>query len=166
VITAAARRPPTGSPALSVGQTILSTSILFACALLLVPTATKSTALPFLAASGILFGFGAVAYNITQVSFRQAICPERLQGRMTAAIRFLAWGTMPIGALLGGALGTWIGLRPALWVAAIGALFSFLPILLSPVPKLRETPEPIDEEPRTDDVLAVSNPLPQVNDTV
>ncbi|MDQ3672844.1 MAG: MFS transporter [Gemmatimonadota bacterium] len=154
------------SSRLGVGQTILSMSILFACALLLVPTATKSTALPFLAAYGIIFGFGAVAYNITQVSFRQAICPERLQGRMNAAIRFLVWGTMPIGALLGGALGTWIGLRPALWVAAIGALFSFLPILLSPVPKLRETPEPIDEELRTDDVRAVPNPLPPVDDTV
>jgi MFS family permease len=154
------------SSRLGVGPTILSMSILFACALLLVPTATKSTALPFLAASGIIFGFGAIAYNITQVSFRQAICPERLQGRMNAAIRFLVWGTMPIGALLGGALGTWIGLRPALWVAAIGALSSFLPILLSPVPKLRETPEPIDEEPWTDDVRAVFNPLPPVDDTV
>jgi predicted MFS family arabinose efflux permease len=65
---------------------------------------------------------------------------------MNSVIRFLVWGTMPLGALLGGALGTWFGIRSALWVAAIGALFAFLPILLSPVPKLREMPEP-DEEP-------------------
>ena len=84
----------------------------------------------------------AVAYNITQVSFRQAICPERMQGRMNAVIRFMVWGTMPVGALLGGALGTWFGLRTALWVAALGALTTFLPILLSPVPRLREVPEP------------------------
>lgn len=93
----------------------------------------------------MLGGFGAVAYNITQVSFRQAICPERMQGRMNAAIRFLVWGTMPLGALLGGTLATWIGLRPALWVAAVGALFTFLPILFSPVPRLRETPRPVEE---------------------
>ena len=90
-------------------------------------------------------GFAAVAYNITQISFRQAICPERMQGRMNAVIRFMVWGTMPVGALLGGALGTWFGLRTALWVAALGALLTFLPILLSPVPKLRELPEPVDE---------------------
>ncbi len=96
----------------------------------------------------------SVAYNITQLSFRQAICPPRLQGRMNAVIRFLVWGTLPLGALLGGALGTWVGLRPALWVAAIGALFTFLPILLSPVPRIREMPEPIedDEASRTDEL--------------
>ena len=64
---------------------------------------------------------------------------------MNSVIRFLVWGTMPLGALLGGALGTWIGLRPALWVAAIGAFFTFLPILFSPVPKLREMPTPVEE---------------------
>ena len=132
---------------LGVGPTILWTSMLFSASMLFVPLATKDLALPFLVASGALGGFGAVAYNITQLSFRQAICPERMQGRMNAVIRFLVWGTMPLGALLGGTLGTWFGLRPALWVAAIGALFTFLPILLSPVPKLREMPEPLEEPP-------------------
>jgi len=148
---------------LGVGPTILTMSFVFSGSMLFVPLASKDTALPLLAASGVIGGFGAVAYNITQLSFRQAICPERLQGRMNAVIRFLVWGTMPLGALLGGALGTWIGLRPALWVAAIGAFFTFLPILLSPVPKLRETPEPIEEEPRTDEALstlhAAADPL-------
>jgi MFS family permease len=130
---------------LGVGPTILSTSILFSAAMLFLPLAPKESPVPFLVASGVLGGFASVAYNITQVSFRQAICPERMQGRMNAVIRFLVWGTMPLGALLGGALGTWFGLRPALWVAAIGALFTFLPILFSPVRTLREMPEPVDE---------------------
>ena len=130
---------------IGVGPTILATSMLFGVAMLFVPLASETTAVPFLVASGALGGFGAVAYNITQLSFRQAICPERLQGRMNAVIRFLVWGTMPLGALLGGTLGTVVGLHTALWVAAIGALFTFLPILLSPVRKLREMPEPVDE---------------------
>jgi MFS family permease len=128
-----------------VGRTILATSMIFCASMLFVPLAAKDNPVPFLVASGVLGGFGAVAYNITQLSFRQAICPERMQGRMNAVIRFLVWGTMPLGALLGGTLGTLFGLRPALWVAAIGALFGFLPILLSPVRTLREMPEPVEE---------------------
>jgi MFS family permease len=130
---------------LGVGPTILWTSVLFSTASLFLPLAPKSYPLPFLVAFGVIAGFAGVAYNITQVSFRQAICPERMQGRMNSVIRFLVWGTMPLGALLGGALGTWFGLRSALWVAAIGALFAFLPIVLSPVRTLREMPEPVDE---------------------
>jgi MFS family permease len=132
---------------IGVGPTILWTAVLFSTAGLFLPLAPKSYPLPFLVAFGVIAGFGAVAYNITQVSFRQAICPERMQGRMNSVIRFLVWGTMPLGALLGGALGTWFGLRPALWVAAIGAFFTFLPILFSPVPKLREMPSATVDEP-------------------
>ena len=119
--------------------------MVFSGAMVLLPLATPETAVVVLAASAAIGGFGAVAYNITQLSFRQAICPERMLGRMNAVIRFLVWGTMPLGALLGGALGTWIGLRPAISVAAIGAFFTFLPILFSPVPKLREMPTQVEE---------------------
>ena len=64
----------------------------------------------------------AVAYNITQVSLRQAITPERLQGRMNAAMRWIVWGTIPLGTLTGGAIGQAVGLRAALWVGAIGGV--------------------------------------------
>ena len=130
---------------LGIGPTILWAAVIFSASMLPVPLATKSNPVPFLVVSAAVGGFGAVVYNITQISFRQAICPERMQGRMNAVIRFMVWGTMPIGALLGGALGTWFGLRTALWVAALGALVTFLPILLSPVPRLREVPDPVDE---------------------
>jgi MFS family permease len=144
---------------LGVGPTILWTSMLFSAALLPIPLASSEQPIPFLVVSAAFGGFAAVAYNITQVSFRQAICPERMQGRMNAVIRFLVWGTMPLGALIGGALGTWFGLRPALWVAAIGGLFTFLPILLSPVPRLREMPEP-GEEPLASEAEAAGGLLP------
>jgi MFS family permease len=144
------------SARIGVGRTILSTSILFSVAGVFYPLARQGFPAPFFIAAGIVGGFGAVAYNITQVSFRQAICPERMQGRMNAVIRFLVWGTMPLGALTGGALGTWIGLRQAIWVGAIGALFTFLPILLSPVRSIQTMPEPL-EEPVPDEALG---PLP------
>ena len=137
---------------IGVGPTILYTAIGFSMAAFFYPLAPQDFPAPFFIAGGIIGGYASVAYNITQVSFRQAICPERMQGRMNSVIRFMVWGTMPIGALLGGALGTWIGLRPAIWVAAIGASFTFLPILLSPVRSIEKMPEPTTE-PEVDEAL-------------
>jgi len=73
-----------------------------------------------LVGSGLLLGFGSVVYNINQVSLRQAITPHRMQGRMNATMRFMVWGTMPIGSFLGGILGNTIGLRPTLAAAHDG----------------------------------------------
>jgi MFS family permease len=145
---------------IGVGRTILATSMLFSAAALFYPTAPASMPAPFFILGGVLGGYAAVAYNITQVSFRQAICPERMQGRMNAVIRFLVWGTMPIGALAGGAIGSLIGLHAALWVGAIGALFSFLPIALSPVRSIEKMPEPTLEEPVADEALGPMTAVP------
>ena len=91
---------------------------------------------------GMLFvGFGATVYNINQVSFRQRLCPDRLLGRMNATMRFIVWGVLPIGALLGGVLGTAIGLRPTLWIGAIGEALAGVWLLASPMRTMREFPE-------------------------
>ena len=83
---------------------------------------------------------GIVTYNITQVSFRQGLCPERLLGRMNATVRFLVWGTMPLGGLIGGALGSSIGLRPTLFAAAVVEVLAILPVFLSPLRTMRQLP--------------------------
>jgi hypothetical protein len=80
--------------------------------------------------------------NITQVSFRQGLTPEHLLGRMTATMRFLVWGTAPLGALAGGVLGQTLGPRGALWVAAAAGLLPVLPLLASPLRTMRHLPEP------------------------
>ncbi|MBO1420013.1 MFS transporter, partial [Streptomyces sp. FH025] len=89
-------------------------------------------ALLFGLANGVVL-FGAVAYNVAQVSFRQSVCPPELLGRMNATMRFLVWGTMPIGALGGGAVADWAGPRAALWLCAAGFLLVPVPLLLSPL---------------------------------
>ena len=113
--------------------------------LILLAAAPTSNPIPFLIAAQAISGMGIPIYNITQVSFRQAITPERLQGRMNSVMRFIVWGVMPLGALLGGSLATWFGPRTAIWVGAIGMSLAVLPVLLSPVRTLRKMPEPVDE---------------------
>ena len=131
--------------AIGVGPAIVSTAVLFSGGGIAYPLAPHSFPLPVLMAGNFLFGFGGVTYNITQVSLRQAITPERLQGRMNAAMRWIVWGTIPLGTLLGGALGSAYGLRTALWVGAIGGIPTFLWVLLSPVRSIRVIPEPAIE---------------------
>ena len=130
---------------LGVGPAIVAYAIVFSLAGLLIPLAPRSYPLPVLMAALAIFGFGGVAYNITQVSLRQAITPERLQGRMNAAMRWIIWGTIPLGTLTGGAIGQAVGLHAALWVGAIGGVPVFLWVLLSPVRSIREMPEPVVE---------------------
>lgn len=129
---------------LGVGRTILIPIMISCVALLTYPLAPRSFPLPVLMLGNALFGFGAVTYNITQVSLRQAITPERLQGRMNAAMRWIVWGTIPLGTMAGGAIATVSTLRTALWVGAIGSLFTFLPIALTSVRSIVELPEPVD----------------------
>ena len=88
--------------------------------------------------------FSVLLYNITQVSFRQRITPPRLLGRMNASIRFCVWGVMLIAALLAGALGTWIGTVPTMWIGAIGALISVMPVVFGPFWRMRELPSPAE----------------------
>jgi MFS family permease len=92
------------------------------------------------------FSAGVVIYNVTQVSFRQRLCPEHLLGRMNASMRFLVWGTMPLGGLLGGALGSTIGVRTTLLVAAIGQSLAFLWIFFSPLRSMRTVTASHDQE--------------------
>jgi MFS family permease len=129
-----------------IGRTIVGSAVLFGFAGFAYPLATQATAVALLIAGGLLFGFGGVVYNVNQVSLRQAITPGRMQGRMNATMRFMVWGTMPLGALAGGALGGTIGLRPTLWIAAAGGLLAFVPPLFSPVRRLASIPEEEEEE--------------------
>jgi MFS family permease len=124
-----------------VGPAIVWAAMTAGPAELLIPIAPPNLAVPFVAASGLLSGLGIAIYNINQVSLRQAITPERMQGRMNATMRFIVWGTIPVGSILGGALGGVIGLHETIWIGAIGGIFVFLPVLFSPVRALRTIPE-------------------------
>ena len=132
---------------LGVGRMLVLSAFGFSLAGLPVAIAPDALIAPAVALSGILGGFCGVAWNINQVSLRQAITQPRMQGRMNATMRFIVWGTIPLGSIAGGALGNVIGLHATIWVGAIGGLIAFIPVTLSSVRQLRTMPEPVDDEP-------------------
>ncbi len=136
---------------IGVGRAILAGAAL-GITNLLVPLAPQDAnrVIPFLIVASVAGSFGVVLYNVTQLSMRQAITPERLQGRMNSTIRFIVWGVMPLGQLVGGALATWFGLRTAIWVGTIGISLAWLPLVFGPLLSLKDMPEPYQEPPAPD----------------
>jgi len=129
-----------------VGRMLVASSIGFSVSGLSVAMAPDDLIFWAVCVSGFLGGFCGVAWNVNQVSLRQAITPPRMQGKMNATMRFIVWGTMPIGAIIGGALGNLIGLHATIWVGAIGALVAFIPVTLSSVRQIVTMPAPVDDE--------------------
>lgn len=132
--------------ALGIGPTIVGSMLLGSVSGLLVPLAPKETAFYFLAGAFFFGSIFNVVYNINQVSLRQAITPEAFLGRMNATMRFLVWGTIPIGSLIGAGLSEVAGVHTTVWIGALLGLLAFLPVLLSPVRGLRTIPDAEPEE--------------------
>ncbi|WP_052890135.1 MFS transporter [Thermogemmatispora carboxidivorans] len=117
------------------GRTLVGAPILASIGALLIPLARGPLmlAVPLLIGAQFLGSLGGTIYSINQLTLRQTITPERLQGRMSASMRFIVIGAMPIGALLGGMLGQTIGLWPTLVVGAAGRLLPVLWVWFSPI---------------------------------
>jgi MFS family permease len=127
---------------LGVGPTILAAITICQSATFAIPLAPRSSPIPVLILGLASGNFANIVYNITQVSLRQAITPERLQGRMNAGMRWIVWGTIPLGGLAGGAIAQTYGLRTTLWIGAAGALLAILPIALTSVRTIQTLPGP------------------------
>ncbi|GAA3044457.1 MFS transporter [Streptomyces roseofulvus] len=118
------------------------------CASVVVSGALWLAALPFFhadwryALACVLQGLGWTAFmtfKIASVALRQRVTPAPLLGRVTATVRFVVWGAMPLGALAGGLLGEYAGVRTALWTGGAGELLAVVPLLLVAVRRSRES---------------------------
>jgi MFS family permease len=129
---------------LGLGPGIIGGLLLVGLSDLLIPLVNGSMAVVVIAmvliTAQFFFGLGFVIFNTGQISLRQVITPDDLQGRMNAVMSFIDWGVVPLGGLLGGGLGEAIGLRPTLLLAALGEILAVLWLLLSPMRSLREQP--------------------------
>ncbi|MEV0147330.1 MULTISPECIES: MFS transporter [unclassified Nonomuraea] len=105
---------------------------------LLLPMTQADWRVAFFSVTSIALSWGAILYNVGQITYRQTVAPEHMLGRINATVRFVVWGTMPLGALLGGLVAQQIGVREALWLFMAGRLVSFLPLLFSPLPRMRD----------------------------
>ncbi|MCX4474759.1 MFS transporter [Micromonospora sp. NBC_01655] len=126
-----------------VGPTMVASFVAFPAPLLLVPLADgpKPMVLGMLLAAEFGSAVGVMMLDITTGSMQTALTPDSLLSRTMGARRTVNYGIRPIGALLGGALGTALGVRPALSIATAGALLGVLWVLFSPVRGLRELPD-------------------------
>ncbi len=123
-----------------VGRVLLGSQILFGLFGMLVPLAVlfPDAALPLVVAAEFLQWVMVLVFSINSVSLRQAVTPDRLLGRVNGTMRFIVWGSRPIGSLLGGYLGSRIGLPATLVVGALGMLVAFVPLLTSPIPRMKQ----------------------------
>lgn len=108
---------------------------------MLIPLTSPGTGLIFFAVGAGMVSFSIIVSRVVGISLAQTLCPDHLLGRMNATTRFLAWATLPLGGLVGGALGTALGLRTTLWLTAAGLLLSSLWLLLSPACRVRDLPQ-------------------------
>lgn len=120
-----------------VGPVLIVVAAISGFSLWLIPLASERLVIPLLVASGGIFGFCAVVYNVVGISLMQAITPDRMLGRMTASRRFVVFGVIPLGMLAGGTLGTNMGLRETMWIGAVGSSLCFLALLASPIRRIR-----------------------------
>jgi len=132
---------------LGIGRTLLGASLLIGIAGLLIPIAggPGPIAIALLIGTQVLWGLSRPVFDINQLSLRQSITTDRFQGRVNATMLFIVWGVIPFGSLLGGALGSTIGLRATIAVGAGGMLLAVLWMIFSPIRHLRTLPTASEE---------------------
>ena len=116
--------------------------------LMLIPRGAGLVAMVLLTASWFGHGFGISIWNVNTITMRQALTPPRVLARMNATYRMLLFGALPAGALIGGVLGSGLGLWPAMVVSVLVLTVPILWIFFSPIFRLTEMPAgPLSQTP-------------------
>jgi MFS family permease len=127
---------------LGLGPAMIASSFVGGSTIVAIPFVGGSTPVvsTLLAAIFFIRGLGEGVANVHFVSLRQAVTAPELLGRMNASYRTLTYGAIPVGAIVGGALGQILGLHTTLLIAGIGLLLTPVILLLGPLPSIRDLP--------------------------
>jgi predicted MFS family arabinose efflux permease len=121
-------------------RALLATKAAGGAGALLIPLATSPSRAAFVVAGGILVGAGIIAGNIITATFVQSYVPADVFARTSATNNVINYGTIPLGALLGGTLAATVGLTPALWITTAMVPLASVFLFAGPLPGLRDLP--------------------------
>ncbi|MGP4096923.1 MFS transporter [Nonomuraea sp. KM90] len=141
IVTALAQR-------IGTARTILIAELGVTPLALLIPLTTDGWGLVFLLVGGLTVSVAIVASNVLIGTFTQSYTPGHLMGRVGASQHFVNFSTLPIGAVMGGAVAEFAGLRATMWIVTSMAVLSSFILLAGPLRKNRFLPtEPPIEPP-------------------
>ncbi len=121
---------------LGVGRTMWLTQVVVGLGTLLMPAAQFGQPIVVMGGALLVIGVAASIQDVNQVTLRQSLTPDRLQGRMNAIYRLFYWGSMPVASFLGGFLGDRLGASAAIEIGGLIALGAAIVIALSALGRL------------------------------
>jgi Na+/melibiose symporter-like transporter len=133
---------------LGTARTVLVSALCAGLFGLLIPLTGTGLRAAYYIVGSLVVAAGIVVGNIVVGSFRQVYCPPLMLGRVVASMRFLVFGTIPLGALLAGGLGTALGVRNALWVLLGGYALSGTVLLTRDLRSCKNLPAALGRLPR------------------
>lgn len=119
-------------------RVLLAATVLLGPAYVVQGFTTPGWGLAWFVVSMFLASLGIVLVGVTEMTCRQLVCPPALLGRVNATMEFTIWAVMPLGAVLGGGLATWLGLRETLFIAGAGGCLAALWVVCSPLRRIRD----------------------------
>ncbi|MEV6630086.1 MFS transporter [Actinoplanes sp. NPDC051470] len=121
-----------------VGRGVVAGAILFPAPIAVLALAHGSgwSTFALLAAAEALSGFGVMIFDINLNAVQAAVTADEMRGRMVGVFGTINYGIRPLGAVIGGLLGSAVGVRPALLIAAAGGVLACLWLLPSPIPRI------------------------------
>jgi predicted MFS family arabinose efflux permease len=123
---------------LGVGNSLAVTNTVLGLAFLAWPLALFGAPVLILAVLMFVAGVADSIYNVSQVSLRQAVTPDRLQGRMTATMRTMFWGVRPLANLAGGLLAGAVGAPATIVIGSLIGMTAVFVILGGPLGRVRQ----------------------------
>jgi MFS family permease len=125
------------------GHNIVAGAVLFPLPILIAAAATGPQWLTgfLLALTEFLSGMGVMLFDVNLNSLQASVIPDEMRSRVAGAFSTINYGVRPFGSVIGGLLGTWLGLRPTLVISAIGGALCVLWLLASPIPRVRRLDE-------------------------